>query len=255
MKLATIAPTKSLYHLVGEGYLFALGQELYKSEEYYTWHMDAARGGRFIIVDNGAAEPEDEREQFPTVAHASLGIYADEIILPDKIRDATWTLEHSLDGDVLRIVPRHKRFVVPQGSNWHEWKDCLRTLMAIAQPVTIGIAKWIDGGVPYGLPGGRPKALEIIRELGLHHECNIHLLGVYARPFEEVSAAVKVIPSIRGIDTGAPIAYAQQGAEISDDEHYSLQWNAEVHYTLAMENINRFRDHCWSAAYAMGGQL
>ncbi len=251
MKLATIAPTRHLSHLMCEGYIFALGQELFRDEIYYTWHIDAARSGRFIIVDNGAAEPEGEREAFYVIAHASLGIYADEVILPDKLRDATWTIEHALDGDVLRAVPQHKRFVVPQGGSWYEWKDCLRTLVSVANPVTIGIAKWIEGE----LPDGRPQALEFIKEMGLHKQCNIHLLGVYAKPFEEVTEAIRVLPSIRGIDTGAPIAYAQQGAEISDDEHYSLQWEADVHYTLAIENMIALREHCWSAAYAEGGLL
>lgn len=238
MKLAVIAPPKALGLIDNQGYNFALGQELCRDGAYHKWHEVAAYEGRFIIVDNGAAEPEEERVAFKDIEVMSRGI-ADEIILPDKLRDASWTLEHSLDGDVLSKVPSRKRFVVPQGKDWNEWKECLHMMFTIAIPATIGIAKWIEGG----LPGGRPQALKYILEAGYHHHCHVHLLGIYEKPFEEARNAYKVYPGIRGVDTGASIAYAQQGAEISDNEHYSLQWEGSVHARLAMQNISALRKY------------
>jgi hypothetical protein len=241
MKLAVIAPPGSMRLIRDQGYNFALGQELCREVRYLRWHEVAAYEGRFIIVDNGAAEPEDERLPFEEIVYQSLGL-ADEIILPDKLRDSKWTLEHSLDGAVLNLVPARKRFVVPQGKNWDEWKECLHLMFTVAIPATIGVAKWIEGG----LPGGRPQALKYIMEAGYHHHCNIHLLGIYEKPREEVTEAAAVLPSIRGVDTGAPIAYAQNDVPITDDAHYSLDWGGVADMAIAAGNISSFRKHCWS---------
>lgn len=208
----------------------ALGQQLFHNRMYYDGYLHFVRKGHFVIVDNGAAEGDDI--DFRNVAHAAMELNADEIVLPDKLRDRTWTWMHSTDSTTLALVPRNKRFIVPQGRDWDEWESSLLDLVAQTEPVTIGIAKHLET-----LAGGRPHALEIIKSLGFQHRFNIHLLGIWQKPFAEVLDAWAVLPTIRGIDTSAPIAYAQNGRPIGDSEHYSLKWERSDHNQYFYQNV------------------
>jgi hypothetical protein len=249
MKVAVITPTDNMQVLThfGLGYNFILGQKLIQDIIYYEQIEDLRRRGSFIIVDNGAAEPEDEREPFDLIAQAAMGLMYDEIILPDKLRDAEWTIKHSLDPEVLEVVPYNKRMVVPQGKDWDEWVDCLTQLIAGAQPATIGIAKWLEE-----LPGGRPYGLAIIMKYGYHKRCNIHLLGIHSKPFAEMRYAVAVLPTIRGVDTGAPIAYAQNDEKLSDNKHFSLDWNRHASTYIMYDNISDYVRFCHKVPYEQG---
>lgn len=251
MKVAVITPTEHIQAIVhfGLGYNFILGQKLIQDITHYEQIKDLKRRGSFLIVDNGAAEPEEEREPFDLIAQIAMGLMADEIILPDKLRDAKWTIKHSLSEEVLDIVPYNKRMVVPQGKDWDEWTMCMHRLVAGAIPVTIGVAKWLEE-----LPGGRPVALARIKQFGYHRRYNIHLLGIHSKPFAEVRYAIAVLPTIRGIDTGAPVAYAANGHKINDDMHFSFGSGGEtVPIPLLYDNISDYVRFCHRAPYGYGG--
>lgn len=238
MKLAIISPTEHLP--VVENYVlayhFALGQHLVNDSDYWTWYRRAQSRGQFIIVDNGAAEPEEERVDFDYIMECALSMDADEIVLPDKLMDKEATLEMSLEVPMLRHIPKRKRMVVPQGSTWSEWKECLHTLMSYCQPASIGVPKWLENW-----EGGRAKAIEIIVNHEYHKWAHIHLLGIHSRPFQEVTDVLKVYRGIRGIDTAAPVAYAQHGEQIKDDVHYSVLWkNTTAYYNILTSNIRTY---------------
>lgn len=237
MKLAVIAPPEYLDIVANDrlGYHMALGQELFRDRHYYQWYRTFAERGHFIIVDNGAAEPEEERVSFDNIAHAALELGADEIILPDVLRDKYETLERSLDPRVLFRVPSYRRMIVPQGKNWDEWATCMVDLVIHSNPASIGIAKHLED-----FEGGRVKALEIITRFEYHKSHAIHLLGVRRHPFKEVLRCLQMYDGIRGIDTGAPIAYAQHKAPINDSQHFSLKWESTGKDTLYYHNVERY---------------
>ncbi len=248
MKLAVIAPTNYLGWVQASelGYHMALGQELFRDAAYYKFYQTLASYGHFIIVDNGAAEPEEERAEFKHIADIALEMKADEIILPDKLRDFEWTMENSCSDYVLNTIPMNKRFVVPQGENWFEWQNSLRDLVLILQPATIGLAKWLEE-----LPGGRRYAMELIMENGYHKRFNVHMLGVHSKPIAEAKAVAKVFPGVRGIDTGAPIAYAQNSETISNEKHFSLDWHRTAPAGFVRSNIRVYAE---LLAYMGGGE-
>lgn len=204
------------------GYHFVLGQELFRDEHYYYFYKNRRDLGHFIIVDNGAAEPEDERIEFGSIAHAAMEMDADEIIMPDVLRNKEATLAGTLDPDALSMVPAHKRFVVPQGRDWKEWVECLEEMKLAIDFVTVGIPKWTEE-----LPGGRAQALKLLIKMSVPRKYNIHLLGIHSKPFMEVATAHAVFNRIRGVDTAAPFAYAQNGYHLTDDKHFSHDWNKE----------------------------
>lgn len=247
MKLAVISPTEHLPAVESRvlAYHFALGQHLVNDSDYYQWYRRAQSRGQFVIVDNGAAEPKSEREDFWTIAECAMDMDVDEIVLPDKLMDATKTLEMSLDSAVLNYIPPRKRMVVPQGGNWSEWTSCLLTLVAHAEPASIGVPKWLEAW-----RGGRPKALSIILKHGLEKYHHIHLLGIHSKPFEEVTDALRAYPGIRGLDTAAPIAYAQNVGLLTDEEHYSIDWEGPgIAYSMLTANIRTYRDFMYQVKW------
>lgn len=228
MKLAAICPPIGFKELPYQsGYHMALAQYVLRDTEY-AMHMErhAARSA-YILLDNGAAE----REPLGAVDlyTAANMIDADEVVLPDKLKDGSVTLAMHTDSTVMKMFPPWRRMIVVQGRTWPEIKKYFKDLNRMSdwfEYNSIGIPKHLES-----LNGGRPKVLKKILEWGLHKRHPIHLLGIYEKPFEEVLRAYEVYPDIRGIDTGAPIAYAQARVRLNDLHHYSLQWNqpAENH--------------------------
>lgn len=220
MKLAVIAPPR-YQHLLdaqGMGYHFVLGQELIRSqvyrEQYKARRLKAL--GQFVIVDNGAAE--NEVPDFMQVAYVAKEIQADEIILQDVLTDSDATVEATVKS--AHWVQPRKRFIVPQGTSVDEWMNCLYNLEQRIAFATIGIPKHMDRYDDCS----RPQILRALVKEGFADKYNIHLLGINAYPYMEVESALQAYPEVRGIDTGAPVAYAQHGMFMNDNVHVSLQW-------------------------------
>lgn len=241
MKLATIAPPQYAKHIAHAGYHMALGQHLMDDPTYLNVYRTVHRRGGFILVDNGAAEG-DIRPFIDVVAVANE-IGADEIAMPDVLRDGPATFEVASDPYALGLVPPHRRMMIPQGNSWEEWRECARSMVQTLDFATIGIPKHLER-----LEWGRGRALLILNELGVLSEYNIHLLGVWADAEAEVRRALSVYRNIRGIDTGAPIAYAQNGNPLHGARHYSLEWNddGQADGMLIDANIHLMEHWCYA---------
>jgi hypothetical protein len=240
VKCAVIAPTPYLRMLRASGYHMALGQYLMDDPEYLAHYQLVHRRGGFIMVDNGAAE--GDIRPFIDVVRVSNEVGADEIAMPDVLRDgrATWELTSAKHN--LGLVPPPKRMVIPQGKTWAEWRTCAERMIGGLEFATIGIAKHLEA-----LEWGRGMALLILNELGVLTRYNIHLLGVCNNPQAEIERALGVYRGIRGIDTGAPVAYAQNGAAITSSTRYSLDWtNWEAPPELVRRNIRVMERWCYA---------
>ena len=243
MKYAIITPPTGL-PLVKEfnlGYHFVLSQ--YCTDPVYKeFYREAHSRGHFIIVDNGAAELGASID-IATVTQVADDLGADEIILPDVLDDCAKTLEYT--ERALEFVPVKRRAMCPQGGNWFEWLLCAKKMVDWGC-ATLCVAKRYER-----FPGGRPYALQMIMERGWHKTCNIHLLGCYENPLREIARAYHTFPGIRGVDTGAAIAYAQAGADLGDSKiHHSLSWTAPIPPHLARLNIEKYLNaHKGSYAY------
>ena len=243
MKYAIITPPAGL-PLVGEfnlGYHFVLSQYC-TDPSYKSFYQEAHARGQFIMVDNGAAELGASID-IGTVTEVADELGADEIILPDVLDDYAQTMKYT--ERALAFVPQKRRAMCPQGTNWTEWLRCAEQMIKWGC-ATLCIAKRYER-----LPGGRPYALQLVKERGWHEICNIHLLGCYENPLKEIAQAYIAFPGIRGVDTGAAIAYAQAGADLGDSRiHHSLSWTAPVPPHLARLNIEKYLNaHKGSYAY------
>lgn len=240
MKLATITPPRLLDALTetSSAYHMALGQELVRDAFYFNYYARAVEEGHFVLVDNGAAEPEEERVPFGEIVAVAKFMNATEIVMPDVLRDANATIRGTTEARWLELIPPAMRCVVPQGKSWQEWLYCLRALMDKMEFRTIGVAKHLEQ-----LPGGRAVGLQLLHNYAFDQFYDVHMFGIWEKPFTEIRAALNTACRIRGIDSGAPIAYAQSEKQyITDDYHCSLDWNKKAKLSDVVWNINVLRD-------------
>lgn len=260
MKLAVVCPKEyhSLLGILNMSFHLVEAIQAYEDDAYLQWYKGRRDTGQFIMMDNGAAEVSvvhhgsameaegvvryEDVLPFTTVLAIAEQLRADEIILPDMKMDAKWTLKHSKEW-AKDVAPR-KRAVVPQGTNWEEWEENLARLVVDCTPATICVTKDYEE-----LPGGRAHAIQIIKEMGYFGNRHVHLLGLKALPPRgirtEIQDILEMHPSVRSLDTGAPIAYAQHDVSIRDHRiRFSLDWNAEAGKGLVLTNIMMLRDWC-----------
>jgi len=215
------------YHLVLAQYVSTPG--------YIEFYETRRHTGDFIMVDNGAAE-FGKPIGINDILSIAERVGADEIIVPDVLGDSEATI--ALAKETYWRIPMMKRAVVPQGRDWASWFDCLVELVALGCQ-TICIAKRYER-----LLGGRVRALQILAENHMLLNHHIHLLGFDQDPIEEIRRALAFYPDIRGVDSAAPIAYAQKKIEISTGVHASYEWNKFYPYELASSNVNTILNTC-----------
>ena len=227
MKCAMITPTDFLHYeeRAGFGFHFALAQHV-KEASYAAWFKRWHEFGHFIMMDNGAAE--GERLDNKDLIEAAGIIGADEVVMPDVLRDKHGTINATRAA--LSLVPERNRAMAPQGADWFEWEACAKILVSYGC-ATICIPKLYEG-----YPGGRAHALAIIRGYHWDWDHNIHLLGCYNDPVREIVLAHKHTPWIRSVDTGAPVAYAQADKSLWDEGHESLDWHKEPNMAQMLYN-------------------
>lgn len=250
MKLAVITPPQGLKTLTTHslGYHMVLGQYAMRQATYRGFYAVLHRIGHHILVDNGTAEKDVP--PFRELVSMAEEMGYDEIILPDRRRDGRGTIDAIRECAAWQVVPKYKRAVCPQGETHEEWFECLKTMEALFQFNTICVAK----NVTY-TPGGRPELLRRMVEAKLTDRYHIHMLGcVNSRPIAEALECLSAFPGIRGIDTAAPIAYAQCGKELVDNQsHCSLSWEAEVPWVLACHNTMKLETALYAAKVSWRG--
>jgi hypothetical protein len=240
MKFALIAPAYYAQYFAEEnlGYHFVLAQYL-NDPEYFDMYDYFKRRGHFLMMDNGAAE-FGHAIGLEDLMAAAKKLEPDEVILPDVLRDRVTTL--TLTREAIPMFPVWQRAVVPQGKNWAEWELCARTMVGWGVS-TICVPKLLED-----YPGGRLKALQIIEENHWNWDHHVHMLGLWSKPLLEIALAAKHYPWVRGIDSGAPLAYAQAYKSIDHSVRASLQWKeVDVDHGLFLENLYKCLDACRGA--------
>lgn len=235
MKLAVIAPPQGEKLVEKQGYNLALAQYILRDEDYLRMMIKHRHNDHFIMLDNGAAEGEIVTpEELITAANM---IDADEVLLIDELKDPIHTVRWHLDSKILNAVPPRYRAVIPQGSTWEEWKWCLNEILVAIEFNTLCLPKHLER-----LSGGRKKAMRYLATLGLDRKYDIHLLGCQKNPIKEINDAASETKWIRGIDTAAPVAYAQKRLPIDGRQRSSLEWHERIYLKYAKSNIQILKE-------------
>lgn len=253
MKLAHIGPPGYWRATFSTGYNMALAQYLESDTEYKNEYIRRRSEGNFVMVDNG--EAEGERMPFERVLIQALDIRADEIVLPDSIRNHDETIE-LIKQNYRQVVP-YMRAIVPHGRSAEQWQHCYGKIHEIlgGKYRTICVPKYTEA-----FENGRAGLLSWLHNTAkATQHYTVHMLGVYDHPKKEIEIGNKY--NVRGLDTGAAVAWAQWTADINDerDQRFSLLWEplTDVHDKMPKEEqearhlaeTNARRMNGWSNVY------
>lgn len=252
MQIATIVPTIALDLVENDEYHLCLVQELRKRGKYFEFYKRMAQEGKFVIVDNGAAE--GETASIEEVHELAVEIGASEVQLPDVFFDARRTLDESRKG----LEYLHKKgwkgkiMAIPQGSDLLAWEACLEELVYLEGVTTIGLPKNLV------LLGGDNARLKILVRwmigLIIAREVDAHLLGVWKDPREitKITTLIGILKFIRGVDSGIAAIYTQAGLLLDPEKHEKPGKNQaylnfdshDIDLGLLWRNIRRWRGYC-----------
>lgn len=208
-KVAQIVPLKFLHMTSDNMYHMCLAHLALKSEEYALFYRRMSEEGKYVLMDNGAAEKE--KLSYEDLLKAYSLVKPTEIILPDVLLDKDQTL--SMTSGFLRKnyeeLKSYKKMIVPQGKDESEWLDCLLSMIYESfyydDIDSIGIPKWL---------GSKDKVARISicsRLSNISKE--IHLLGCNEGP-AVLNFCKTANPKVRGCDSAFAYLCAKYGNSV-----------------------------------------
>ena len=212
-KVAHIVPVSCLSTIASNHYHMCLAHLVAQNDEYAQFYRDMSDSGKFVLMDNGAAENSQLE------VGELLGLYErirpTEIVVPDTLCDSKSTLEKA-DQFISQHGDLPYRFMaVPQGKTYEEWCACATTMLERYKRInTIGVSKFLNIATddPYiRFAASRHVEAEAER-LGM--DVDIHLLGCDEGP-SIVNDIQMEVPSVRGCDSAFAYIATQAGIVIS----------------------------------------
>lgn len=204
-KIAHIVSRDSLYLTVNNQYHMCLGQLCNEGVVYKGFFKKRASEGKFVLLDNGAAEGTTTGIQGLFDLAIEMGV--SEVVLPDKLQDMMTTLQRTTEAyrkwvDDYDEMP-FRVMAVPQGKNLREWKQCAETMIEKFPAITsYGVPKVLAANPE--TPFARYEAVEYLVELleakGRQYNTDIHLLGMNEPPMV-IASIFQDFPQVRGIDS------------------------------------------------------
>lgn len=202
MKIAEIVPLKFLELTAKNDYHMCLAHLVLQSPEYRDFYRRMSDEGKYVIVDNGAAE--DQVLDYDDLITVYNMINPTEIILPDVLFDRDQTINRTMEFITNYDLSGYKKMIVPQGADEGEWYECYKKMANIPELKnvnTIGIPKWLS-------KTDHAARLRICSVLRIGVE--IHLLGCNEHP-EDIKWCGLVNPSVRGCDSAFAYLCAKSG--------------------------------------------
>lgn len=218
LKVAHIVPLSLLEMTSKHQYHMCLAHLVKESEEYASFYRRMSDEGKYVLMDNGAAE--NAQLTLEELIECYKKVNPTEIVLPDtlcngdetilKTKNALKRLTRKCKGEGLN----YKFMAVPQGRTLEEWLNCARVLLECEQITSLGISKFLT--IETKDPTIRYRAVEALNALckAMDRHVEIHLLGCDSGPVE-VARIREVFSNVRGCDTALSFIYAKAGIEIT----------------------------------------
>lgn len=215
-RVAHIVPVQQLQDTSENQYHMCLAH-LADNAEYAQFFANMAEKGKFVLMDNGAAE--GSQLQSDVLLKMYEKVNPTEIVLPDTLYEAGSTIQKTRN--FLQLLSseglenQYRTMAVPQGHNLEEWEACARIFVRDTRINTIGVSKFLNVATRDRYV--RVKACDILYKL--IHEYNrsdmeVHLLGC-----DEGPLIVKMIQNnhsfVRGCDSAFAYLQAQKGTLMS----------------------------------------
>ena len=215
-KVAHIVPVSHLGDTADNQYHMCLAHLVKESDEYTTHFAKMAVDGKFVLMDNGAAEGAQLR--FKELFEMYEKIKPTEIVLPDALFNSASTIQKSRV--FLQMMQdegvEYRTMAVPQGRTLKEWAACARIFAKDTRINTIGVSKFLNIATKDRYV--RFRACEIlsnlIREYNRIDDLEVHLLGCDEGPLI-VKMCHEAYPFVRGCDSAFAYLQAQAGKRMT----------------------------------------
>lgn len=247
-RVAHIVPVSHLADTEDMQYHMCLAH-LVGNEQYKEHFAKMAKTGRFVMMDNGAAEgsqlqPERLLEMYEQINPT-------EIVLPDTLYEPGSTIQKSRNFlallDERGLGAKYRVMAVPQGRTLDEWAACARVFVKDTRVDSIGVSKFLNIGTHDRYV--RVKACNILEQLIKEYNrdtLEVHLLGCDEGPLI-VKTIHEAHPFVRGCDSA--FAYLQAQAKVmmslGNDSRPAgtidfINGSAEPEFVKYMNNFNEF---------------
>lgn len=243
-------PLKFLELTKDNQYHMCLAHLVLQSDEYASFYRRMSNEGKYVLVDNGAAE--SQKMTYDDLMRVYEKINPTEIVLPDVLFNMDGTIARTSEfleeygGD----LSKYKKMIVPQGTTEVQWLKCLREMLEIGEFDTIGVPKWL---------GARSETARVKISLELSDSnVEVHLLGCSENPII-VQCCRAVNPNVRGCDSA--FAYICAKAGYNGIDAYTTRPRASINFLedteegnlrLLMDDfeilsgvLNNFKDKSW----------
>ena len=215
-KIAHIVPVGCLEKTKDNQYHMCLAHLVKQSEEYGKFFRRMSDEGKFVLMDNGAAE--GEQLSVEELVECYQLVRPTQIVLPDTLLDGTDTLRKHFDAlSYLHGYYGEKlpfgAMGVPQGHDFTEWYGCMIKMAVIGEISCLGVSKFLE--METGDREVRYRAAKAIEEVDDSME--VHLLGcsdgsrVVRKTFED-------FPMVRGCDSAFVYLVSQAGECIGETD-------------------------------------
>lgn len=203
-KIAEIVPVSLLDYTKQNAYHMCLAQLVLKNRDYALFYRDRALEGKYVILDNGAAEGEEM--DFEDLLEAYSIVKPSEIILPDVLKDSRKTCEKTIRfyEKQWETTMNYNTMVVPQGKDLGGWINCFVELANTIPFTCVGVPKWLGANGSLD----RVKAVEYLSR----YNVEVHLLGCNENP-SIIKRCHEVNGNVRGCDSA--FAYLCDKAEMT----------------------------------------
>jgi len=140
-KIAEIVPLKFLELTRKNQYHMCLAHLVLQSDKYRDFYRRMSDEGKYVLVDNGAAE--GEIMSYKDLVKVYELINPSEIILPDVLFNEEETIRRTREFLDNYDLTKYKKMIVPQGSDRDSWLHCYHMMSCIQGINTVGIPKWL----------------------------------------------------------------------------------------------------------------
>lgn len=214
-KIAQIVPVPHLEQIEDNHYHMCLAH-LVENAKYAEFYRNMASKGKFVLMDNGAAEGSQLSSDRLIKMYATIN--PTEIVLPDTLNDCVDTLRKTLSFVHDNGHLPYRFMGVPQGKDFDEWCSCVEVMLREPRINSIGVSKFLN--IATGREDIRFHACayiqKVARALGRERDIEIHLLGCDEGPYL-VGEIQKLFPMVRGCDSAFAFIATQAGETITED--------------------------------------
>lgn len=236
-KISHIVSSDLLELIDGRDFYMCLANIASKDENYCNFYKKQVENGKFVLLDNGAAE--SDQMTLDVMWSVIEKINPTEVILNDCLLNGEETIKTSTEALNFYKSKGYKGqyMFVPQGKNFEEWKQCYQN-MDKTDISTIGVSKFLTSG--WNDSNARYKCCFYI-----NNTIPVHLLGCHEN-INEVKQISNNFSNIRSNDTAIAYIYAQANQSIEDGNRPSGQINFiksdlnKQQLELLKQNINTF---------------